>query len=153
VIEDYKSPVNGIAWIESSGINYLVAGCWDGMVGMWQVKSNEVSLRWMVATAELDVKDATIQDVQGLSQIDKQLLTQRGAVGEPESRLRETSKKVATMASVVSKLKTPSDRVAEDPEPVTDVMVEQLQQRVEQVKDPLLRNILSGFIRDINGFI
>jgi len=45
---------------------------------------SQASMRWMPTKTrlELDVKDATIQDVQGLSQLDKQLLTQRGAVGE-----------------------------------------------------------------------
>jgi WD40 repeat protein len=108
VIEDYESGVDEITLIDACGINYLVAGCWEGSVGMWRVRTDEdnwdVSLSWMLTKGGLDVKDASIQDVQGLSQLNKRLLKQRGAVGEPVHRLREASKAVATMASVVSKL-------------------------------------------------
>ncbi|KAF9348693.1 hypothetical protein BGX34_002290, partial [Mortierella sp. NVP85] len=46
--------------------------------------------------------------VQGLSDLSKRLLKQRGATGEPGVRLREASKKVMRMTSVVSKLKSSS---------------------------------------------
>jgi hypothetical protein len=42
-----------------------------------------------------------IQDVHGLSQVNKQLLEQRGAIGVPSVRLREMAKKVATMLPIV----------------------------------------------------
>jgi hypothetical protein len=149
-----------IAWIEASGINYLVAGCDGGSLGMRQVKIDQgqcqVSLRWMPTTTELDVKDAIIQDVQGLSQLDKQLLTQRGARGEPTThRLRETSKKVATMASVVSKLKTLSPASNEPTEDHTLKMgasVEQLMQRAEQSNDPLFQELVMTFVKNIHGY-
>ncbi|KAK3813183.1 MAG: WD40-repeat-containing domain protein [Benniella sp.] len=151
VIQGYKGSIMDIAWIESSGINYLVAGCLDGFVGMWQVRiddhQSQVSLRWMSTNGKLDVEEATVQGLQGLSPLDMQLLKQRGAaVGEPAHRLREASKKVTAMTSAVSTLK---DGVVKDPDMTVHMMVEQLQQRVEQVQDPLFRNILSGFVRDI----
>jgi WD40 repeat protein len=157
MIQEYKSGVTDMAWIETSGINYLVVACEDRFVGMWQVKGDsdhcQVSLCWMPTKGELDVEDAVIQDAQGLGRLDKQLLTQRGAVGEPANRLREASKKVARMASVVSMLKATSDRVVPDTDVMVNVMVEQLQQRIEQVKDPLLHNILSVVVKDINEFL
>ncbi|KAF9344573.1 hypothetical protein BGX34_005518, partial [Mortierella sp. NVP85] len=73
-------------------------------------------------------------DAHGLSQLNKQLLMQRGAVGEPAHRLREASKKVATMASVVSKLKSPSDRAEDTPAATTGLSVELLEQWLEQAR-------------------
>jgi hypothetical protein len=52
------------------------------------------------------VEDARTKDVVGLSHLNQKLLKQRGAVGEPVNRLREAGKKVATMGSVISKLKS-----------------------------------------------
>ncbi|KAG0199615.1 hypothetical protein BGX31_004259, partial [Mortierella sp. GBA43] len=52
--------------------------------------------------------DATIQDVRGLSQVNEQLLKQRGALGEPLHRLREASKKLTSMASALFKFKSPT---------------------------------------------
>jgi len=43
----------------------------------------------------------------GLNVTEALLQQQRGAIGEPEHRLRETAKKVISMGSVVSKLKQP----------------------------------------------
>jgi hypothetical protein len=156
VIQDFQGDVNDIAWIESSGVNYLMAGCEDG-VGVWQVGFDEghchVFLRWRTSKGELSLMDADIQDAQGLNQLNSQLLKQRGAIGEPVHRLREASKKVMNMASVVSKLKTPSDRAAEDVAAIATVLEDQLEQRLGQVKDPQLRGILSGFVKDINGYM
>ncbi|KAF9345812.1 hypothetical protein BGX34_004445 [Mortierella sp. NVP85] len=45
---------------------------------------------------------ASVHDAHGLSATNKKLLKQREAVGEPETLLSETSKKVAAMTSVVS---------------------------------------------------
>ncbi|KAK3819619.1 MAG: WD40-repeat-containing domain protein [Benniella sp.] len=154
VIQHYKSGAKDIAWIEASGINYFVVGCEDGSVGMWQVRNDgdhcHVSLRWTRTKGELDVKGATIQGMQGLSHLDKQLLKQRGAVGEPADRFREASKKVSTMASVVSHLKTPLSEPTEDSTSKVSVSFEQLLQRVEQSNDPLLRDVVAAFVKNIH---
>jgi hypothetical protein len=158
VIQGFQGQVNDIAWIESSGVNYLMAGCSDGVIEVWQVRVDEthchVSLRWRTTKGELDVLDATVQDVKGLSQLNSQLLKQRGAIGEPVHRLREASKRVVSMASVVSKLKAPSDRAVEDVAVMASAPGEQLEQSVEQqLKDPQLRGILSRFVRDIHKYL
>ncbi|KAK3805552.1 MAG: WD40-repeat-containing domain protein [Benniella sp.] len=84
VIQDFQDRVNSVAWMEASGVNYLVAVCEDGVMGAWQVQHDgsrcDVSLRWMPTKGVLDVKDATLQDVQGLSHLNSMLLKQRGAV-------------------------------------------------------------------------
>ena len=71
-------------------------------------------LCWSVTNGLLTVTDASIQDVRGLSRLNKELLKQRGAVGEPQDLLHETSKKIGIMASVVSELKKSSNRVAQE---------------------------------------
>jgi uncharacterized protein YceH (UPF0502 family) len=137
VIQDFQASVKDIVWIESSGANYLAAGCSDGVVGMWQVLVDgdrcEIALRWKTTTnGELDMKDANIQDVTGLSQLNRKLLAQRGAVGEPSHLLREASKKVTTMASVISGLKIPSDNAVENSSFTNSSLIKELEQTVEQ---------------------
>jgi len=136
VIQDFQDGVYDIVWIESHGFNYLVAGGTDGVVGMWQVLVSEghcdVSLKWKTTNGELDVKDADIHDVRGLSQLNRKLLKQRGAVGEPAHRLREAGKKMTTMISVVSKLKSPSDKTVEVPTFTNSDLAKELEQTFEQ---------------------
>ncbi|KAK3816620.1 MAG: WD40-repeat-containing domain protein [Benniella sp.] len=154
-IRDFLDHVKDIAWVESSGVQYLVAGCEDGVVGAWQVLLDgdrcDISLKWMTTKGVLDVKDATIQGAQGLNQLYEKLLKQRGAVGEPSHRLLEASKKVATMASVVSKLKTPSSEV-DSINLTANASVEQLEQWLEQAKGTLYQDIVAAIVKSINGY-
>ncbi|KAK3828974.1 MAG: hypothetical protein J3Q66DRAFT_435407 [Benniella sp.] len=149
VIQGLQDTVNAVSWTEVSGVHYLITGCGDGSVGRWRVEMNEdhcpVTLHWMTMTGALNVKDTSIQDVLGLSHPNKQLLMQRGAVGDPVHRLREASKKLVTMASAVSRLKTPSDKTEENPVPTTELSLEQLEQWFEQGKS-LLRQEVVAFI-------
>ncbi|KAK3813343.1 MAG: hypothetical protein J3Q66DRAFT_371880 [Benniella sp.] len=153
VIQDYNDQVWDIAWIEARGINYVIAGCRGGFMGMWQVRTGEgqchMSLHWAPVKGELDVMDATIQDTKGLNLLDKKLLKQRGAVGEPADRLRETSKKVATMASVVSKLKNPSDGTEMGHASTGSDSVEELVHRLERSTDPMYLQI-AAFIKSVH---
>jgi WD40 repeat protein len=140
VVQEFKESVNDIACVEASGINYLVTGCSDGSVEKWKVIVDadrcQVGLVWSSDSSyALNVTNTIIQDVQGLNQLNKQLLKQRGAIGEPANRSREASKKLTDMASVVSKLKSPSIRVGEDPVSSASFLMEQLgqmEQRAEQ---------------------
>ena len=133
VIQDFHDMVNDITCIESSRTNYLVAGCGDGLVGMWHVLVDEdrcdVSSRWMTMKGELDVKEVTIQDVQGLSQLNRKLLKQRGAVGDAADRLREASEKITTMVSGATKPKAPSNITVEDPSYTISEMVQGLERK------------------------
>ena len=157
VIRDFQDDAKDIAWIEVSDVNYLATACSDGSVGMWQVRVDgdqcHVSMSWMTTKGELNVQDASIQEVQGLSQPNRELLKQRGAIGEPANRLREASKKVTTMASVVSKLKTSSDITKEDPVLTSIVSAQQLEQLVNRVKDPKLRDMLAVCFKDIHEYM
>ncbi|KAF9347507.1 Coronin-7, partial [Mortierella sp. NVP85] len=136
VVRNFQGGVYGVAWIPSDDGNYLVTGCQDGSVLKWQVIEEEgqchVKLCWTATNGSLTVTGATIQDVRGLTSLNKQLLGQRGAVGEPENLFRETSKKLITMASVISRTREPSDRMVPDPCSTTNTSDVQPQQQAEQ---------------------
>jgi hypothetical protein len=97
---------------------YLVTGSDDGSVLKWQVSKDadvyRTRLEWGSTNGSLSTAGASIQDVRGLSRVNKELMKQRGAIGEPKSILREAGKKLLTMASALSNLKqTPHDTVPE----------------------------------------
>jgi WD40 repeat protein len=100
-----------LVWM-SSDADSFVTGDGGGSVRVWDVTEEgdqyRVNMRWRSANGQLTVKDACVQNVRGLSDLDKRLLKQRGATGEPSVRLHDASKKMMTMASVVSKLKSSS---------------------------------------------
>ena len=66
-----------------------------------------------------------MQDVRGLTSLNKQLLKQRGIKGEPANQFHEASKTLITMASV-------ADEVTPDSLPITNISDEQPQQQAEQ---------------------
>jgi len=116
--QNLQDIIRGIAWSTRSDESYLVTGSGDGSVLKWEVVQEEEKYRmrlcWSVTNGLLTVTDASMQDVRGLSRLNKELLKQRGAIGEPQGLLYEAGKKVATMASVVSKLRKPSNRLVQD---------------------------------------
>ncbi|KAK3806074.1 MAG: hypothetical protein J3Q66DRAFT_422177 [Benniella sp.] len=96
----------------SPDVDSFITGDGGGSVRRWDVvKEGEqyrVNMRWRSTNGQLTVEDACVQGVQGLNDLNRRLLKQRGATGEPSVPLREAGKKVMTMASVVSKLKPSS---------------------------------------------
>ncbi|KAI1306452.1 hypothetical protein EDD11_004744, partial [Mortierella claussenii] len=79
-------PIFSVAWNRTPNGTYLATGCGDRSVRMWQVTENnngyQVHLRWSSTHGSLTLSGTSIQNVQGLSPINKQLLEQRGAEGE-----------------------------------------------------------------------
>jgi len=112
VIDNIPSVINSVAWSATSDANFLVTGSGDGSVLKWEVLTEggqcSVRLDWNTTNGTLAVTGASIQDVQGLNGINRRLLRQRGATGEPESPFRASGKKVSTMVAVVNELKQPS---------------------------------------------
>ncbi|KAF8978389.1 hypothetical protein BGZ46_006506 [Entomortierella lignicola] len=98
---------------------YLFIGSADRSLRHWQIVrdtnngDDEYSaiLRWSSSQDILSVSKTSIQDVHGLSQVNKTLLLQRGAEGTPVStlNLRDAGKKIISLSSGVSKLKLLSD--------------------------------------------
>jgi len=106
---DYTS--HPFVWM-SPDVDSFMTGDGGGSVRRWDVikegDQHRVRMRWSSTNGQLTLESACVQEVQGLSDLNKRLLKQRGATGEPSVRLREASTKVMTMASVVSKLKSSS---------------------------------------------
>ncbi len=123
VVRDFQERITSLAWKEIANRTYLVTGCDDKSVRAWQVIDEEgryqVRLSWSSTYDRLMVTDTAIQGVQGLNQMNKKLLQQRGAVGEPASRLGETSQRVMSVVSAVSKFKAPLNRKTVDTPPTT----------------------------------
>jgi len=120
VIQDLNHSIGGIDWSPASNnTDCFVIGCWDGSMRRWRVTGEgdqrRVHLCWSSAVGSFSVRGALVQDVRGLSQLNKQLLKQRGAVGEPFVPLREAGKKLIGMTSVVSALKNMSCETVQDP--------------------------------------
>jgi len=126
--------IRSIVWSTNSDASYVVVGFVDGSVAMWQVMDDgdpyHARMRWRTTKGGLAVKDTLIQDVRGLSQLTKKLLEQRGAVGKPIEDIRGSSRKVATMTSVVSKFKSPTIRMVEG-----SSVAKSSEDHIEQVKD------------------
>jgi len=129
VLRDFQGAISDITWIGASDGNFMATACHDGSVRMWRVTGNDdhwrVHMRWGSVNNALVVTGASIQDTQGLSNLNFQLLKQRGAVDEPTDLFREASRKVMTMASVVSRFRAVSNRKVVDPAPTASVSVEQ----------------------------
>jgi len=115
VVEYFPDSVWCVSWSVSSKANYLVTGCNDGSVLKWEVIEEEekkcrVQLQWSATNGALTMTGASIHGTRGLSALNKQLLKQRGAIGEPGNLLRESSRRVVSMASVLSGFKGESAR-------------------------------------------
>ncbi|CAO3567078.1 unnamed protein product [Mortierella alpina] len=86
VIKDFQSSVNGVAWEECGNDSYIVTGCHDGSIRLWQVilvgDHPLVSLRWSSRHNQLVVSDCNIAHALGLSEMNTKLLEERGAVGK-----------------------------------------------------------------------
>jgi len=138
VIPSFQGSLGGIVWTASSKENcmYLVTGSGDGSVLKWQVSKDadvyRTRLEWGSTNGSLSTAGASIQDVRGLSRVNKELMLQRGAVGEPENTLLLMGKRVLGMASVLSKLKLKSHEIVPESPSVVNRPDEQSAQQEEQ---------------------
>ncbi|KAI1318890.1 hypothetical protein EDD11_005524 [Mortierella claussenii] len=85
VVKGCHGSIYSIAWNTAPHGTYFVTGCGDRSVRMWQVVEDghyRVRLHWSSTHDSLAVSGASIQNVQGLSLMNKRLLKQRGAVDE-----------------------------------------------------------------------
>jgi len=83
VIENFSELIWSVAWGPFAGANHLITGCKDGSVLKWKVVSEaelcSTRLCWNITNGKLTMTGASIQDVHGLTELNKQLLRQRGA--------------------------------------------------------------------------
>jgi WD40 repeat protein len=83
VVRDFMGPIQSIAWSPTSTFEF-VTGCDDHSVRVWQLEESEggihVRLEWGSNIEQLVALDLTAKDVTGLSDINRNLLEQRGAI-------------------------------------------------------------------------
>ncbi|GAM52457.1 hypothetical protein EBME_0920 [bacterium endosymbiont of Mortierella elongata FMR23-6] len=85
VIQAFRKPVYSVAWTGLNGYQYLVSSG-KGSMCQWEIKKEPegytARLCWSSTRSEvLTVADTLIEGVQGLSEMNRRLLKQRGAVG------------------------------------------------------------------------
>ncbi len=99
VIRDFLGAVNTVAWKATPEGSYLLTGSSDNLVRQWQVIGEggayKVRLGWMSPHGELSAKDVSIDRVEGLSELNRELLEQRGSM----SFLREVGRKIMMLGS------------------------------------------------------
>ncbi len=84
VIQDFTGRVNSVAWKATPEGSYLLTGSGDKFVRQWELIGEEdgvhAHLRWMLPPDnKLMVKETLLEGVVGLSDMNRKLLTQRGA--------------------------------------------------------------------------
>ncbi|KAG0210252.1 hypothetical protein BGX31_001951 [Mortierella sp. GBA43] len=83
VIPCCSGKISGICWRATSDTNNLAVGCENGSILMWKLTedgdSYRTDLQWGNLTGALVLEGLSIQDIRGLSQLNKELLKQRGA--------------------------------------------------------------------------
>jgi WD40 repeat protein len=91
LVDGFHGGITSIAWNPTPEGIYLTTGSSDNSVRVWQLIEEGdhcyMRLHWSSIHGVLVLSRATIQNVQGLSRINIQLLKQRGAVGEPDPPL------------------------------------------------------------------
>ncbi|GAM52812.1 hypothetical protein EBME_1275 [bacterium endosymbiont of Mortierella elongata FMR23-6] len=82
VIQEFRGTVYSVAWKAMPEGSYLLTGSGDKIVRQWSIREGDeewVRLIWMSPHAGLTVEGALIEGVEGLSEVNRALLTQRGA--------------------------------------------------------------------------
>ncbi|GJJ68048.1 protein transport protein SEC13 [Entomortierella parvispora] len=82
-LDVYQDAVFALAWKAAPDHMYLAVGSNDQSVRMWQVVEDDTEvkmrLKWRSAPYALELSQVSIQDVLGLSEMNRRLLKQRGA--------------------------------------------------------------------------
>jgi WD40 repeat protein len=98
VIQDMPCRLVCLNWRTTNNPSQLLAGYDDGSIRMWEVVNEgghrKLRLRWRSTEGKLNTKGAFIQGARGLSRLNKELLKQLKAVGEPVYRVHEGEKEV-----------------------------------------------------------
>ncbi|KAG0302350.1 hypothetical protein BGZ98_007594 [Dissophora globulifera] len=111
VIEDGE--VNSVAWNATLNGIYFVTGS-DKSIRTWEIidgdNHHQVRLHWGSMHGGFSVSNTSIQNSQGLSRVNIQLLKQHGAIDEPIPPLSfpETGRKLTGTASAASSVNIPA---------------------------------------------
>ncbi|KAF9361242.1 hypothetical protein BGX34_007255 [Mortierella sp. NVP85] len=149
--------------VYSSQEDLVVSASDDRSVQVWDIRTGQCraviqdfqhgvqDFVWIETPGVFDVKDTEIHDVQGLSHLNKQLLYQQGAVGEPAHRLREASRKLTTMTSMISKMKALSLEIMEDSSRTGSGSAIEWEQKLQQAKNLIYEDMVAPIVKSIHG--
>ncbi|KAG0315680.1 hypothetical protein BGZ99_007323 [Dissophora globulifera] len=110
IIEDIRGGDISIDWSSTLDGIYFATGS-GSSIREWKLVEKEdrlgVFLLWCSAHGGLSVSGTSIENAHGLSLVNTQLLTQRGAIGDPTPplSLRDAGRKLTSIVSAVTKLK------------------------------------------------
>ncbi len=83
VIQGFRSAVWSVAWKAADNTQYLMSGSADKSVRQWELAKDaegyKVNLCWSTGHEELNVVDTVIEGAEGLSEMNRALMKQRGA--------------------------------------------------------------------------
>ncbi|GJJ74238.1 hypothetical protein EMPS_06596 [Entomortierella parvispora] len=87
MVNDFQERISSVAWRSTLDSIYLATGCEDRSVRSWQVVEGQdgpqLLLQWRSSSDTLVLSNAHIEGVQGLGKVNKRLLKQHQAVGQP----------------------------------------------------------------------
>ncbi|KAG0024769.1 hypothetical protein BGZ80_007704 [Entomortierella chlamydospora] len=110
IMSGFCGSVTGVKWRVSSDGCFLATSCHDKSVRLWKVteEGKQMEMIWNSAQSTFNVSNTSIQDVQGLSEVNKELLRQRGAVGKPSPCFPTASEKADNVAFTVNTFSMPN---------------------------------------------
>ncbi|KAF9898231.1 hypothetical protein BX616_004314, partial [Lobosporangium transversale] len=130
VIPSEGGEVKKLVWNTFEGGCFLVTGCMGGSIRMWQIVKEgdqyQYRLKWSTKQTFLNARNMCIQDVVGLSAVNRELLMQRGAIKEQSQALVvcDASKQIVTASPIGRKSKAASSQADNDQVPSIETSLE-----------------------------
>ena len=81
-IKNFQGRVWSLDWVATAEADYLITGCRDGSFIKWRIieegEQCRAQLCWRVTNGSLNAGGIVMKDVKGMTELDKELLSQRG---------------------------------------------------------------------------
>ncbi|KAK3821638.1 MAG: hypothetical protein J3Q66DRAFT_367329 [Benniella sp.] len=87
-IKNFQGRVWSLDWLATTEADYLITGCRDRSLLKWQIieegEQCRAQLCWRVTNGLLNTGGIVMEDVKGITELDKQVLSQRGTENEED---------------------------------------------------------------------